>query len=159
MADLQDVMYKIYEPKTSFRFIFEVDGIDSFLVKSAARPQVQNGSITIPYINGERYIKGISKWSTIDLTIMDAIVPSGAQQAYAWILAHHESSTNRDGYAEFYQKDVTLKLLGPAGDVVEKWTLHRAWIENCNWNSLDYGNESAMDVQMSIKFDWAELHY
>lgn len=159
MADLQDIMYKVYEPKMNFRFLLELDGIDSFIVKSTSRPKINNGEVTISFVNGERYVKGKSKWEGIDLTIMDPIVPSGAQQVYAWIMAHHESSTNRDGYAEFYQRDITLKLLGPAGDVVEKWTLHRAFVTSADWQSLDYSSEDALNCNVSLKYDWAELHF
>ena len=40
-----------------------------------------------------------------------------------WVRLHHESVTGRDGYSDFYKKDITFNSLGPVGDKVEEWTL------------------------------------
>ena len=36
-----------------------------------------------------------------------------------WIREHHESVTGRQGYSDFYKRDITFNLLGPVGDIVE----------------------------------------
>ena len=40
-----------------------------------------------------------------------------------WVRTSHESITGRDGYADFYKKDIQCYLLGPVGDKIEQWTL------------------------------------
>jgi hypothetical protein len=40
-----------------------------------------------------------------------------------WVRLHHESVTGRDGYSDFYKKEITFNSLGPVGDKVEEWTL------------------------------------
>ena len=38
----------------------------------------------------------------------------------------------RDGYSDFYKKDITFNVLGPVGDKVEEWTLKGSYIQNTN---------------------------
>ena len=47
-----------------------------------------------------------------------------------WVRLSHESVTGRDGYSDFYKKDVTFNLLGPVGDVVEEWVLKSVYRES-----------------------------
>ena len=49
-----------------------------------------------------------------------------------WVRLHHESVTGRDGYSDFYKKDITFNSLGPVGDKVEEWTLKGTFIETVN---------------------------
>ena len=60
------------------------------------------------------------------MTLFDAITPSGAQSVMEWVRLHHESVTGRDGYSDFYKKDMTVNVLGPVGDVVSEWIIKGA---------------------------------
>ena len=44
-----------------------------------------------------------------------------------WVRTSHESLTGRDGYLDFYKKDVNFFMLGPVGDKIEQWTLKEAF--------------------------------
>ena len=46
-----------------------------------------------------------------------------------WVRLHHESVTGRDGYSDFYKKEIKFNLLGPVGDKVEEWTVHGPFIQ------------------------------
>jgi DNA-directed RNA polymerase subunit beta' len=37
-----------------------------------------------------------------------------------WVRLSHESVSGRDGYSDFYKKDLVLNCLGPVGDIVEE---------------------------------------
>ena len=50
-----------------------------------------------------------------------------------WVRLSHESVTGRDGYSDFYKKDVTFNVLGFVGDKVEEWTLKGTYITNHLW--------------------------
>ena len=54
-----------------------------------------------------------------------------------WVRLSHESVTGRDGYTDFYKKDVTINVLGPVGDKVEEWTLKR----NMDCTNATFGND------------------
>ena len=45
------------------------------------------------------------------------------QSVMEWVRTSHESLTGRDGYTDFYKKDVNFYMLGPVGDKIEQWTL------------------------------------
>ena len=110
------MFYTNYEPKVQNRFILEVDGLPSYLCKKVSRPQLECGEVVLDHINIIRKMKGKCKWGDITITMYDAIVPSGAQAVMEWVRTSHESVTGRDGYADFYKKDITINTLGPVGD-------------------------------------------
>ena len=40
-----------FEPKRQFRWVFAIEGIDAFLMKTAARPTISTEQVTLPFIN------------------------------------------------------------------------------------------------------------
>ena len=57
------------------------------------------------------------------LNLYDPVTPSGAQAVMEWARLAHESVTGRDGYSDFYKKELTLNQLGPVGDIVGEWII------------------------------------
>ena len=128
MADVlsfDKIFYTNFEPKLENRFIMEIDGIPSFMIKTANRPKIESEVVELDHINLKRKIKGKSNWTDITITLYDPIVPSGAQSVMEWIRSGHESITGRDGYADFYKKNIDFYMLGPVGDKVEPLRLYR----------------------------------
>ena len=76
-----------------------------------------------------------------------------------WIRLSHESVTGRDGYSDFYKKDVICKVLGPVGDVVEQWTLKGAFIQAANFNDLDFASSDPVDISVTLRYDYAILEF
>ena len=110
----------------------------------------------------KRKIKGKSEWADIEITLYDPIVPSGAQAVMEWVRLHHESVTGRNGYADFYKKDITIDVIGPVGDKVEQWTLKGAFIATANFNGtgLDWSNGGdALLINLTLAYDYAILQY
>ena len=130
--DPSEIMFTPFEPKTKNRFIMYIEGIPAYLIKTANRPQIQFEEIVLDHINVKRYIKGKGAWQPIDVTLYDPVVPSAAQGVMEWVRLSHESVTGRDGYSDFYKKDVTFNMLGPVGDVVEEWQLKGTYISEAN---------------------------
>ena len=126
MANLvneQELFFKAFEPKMANRFILYADGLPAYVVKGVARPSLTQDAKVLNHINVQRYVKGRTVWGAINMTLFDPIVPSSAQSVMEWVRLHHESVTGRDGYADFYKKDLTINVLGPVGDKVEEWIL------------------------------------
>ena len=155
MADLlspNEIMYTAYEPKVANRFIMYIEGIPAYIVKAASRPSIDQGELILDHINVERKLKGKSRWQDITVTLYDPVVPSGAQAVMEWVRLHHESVTGRDGYSDFYKKDLTVNILGPVGDVVSEWIIKGALITETsfgdyNWDTVDTAIEISMTVQ------------
>jgi len=154
-----DMLPNKFEPKRKFRWVFAIEGIDAFLMKTAARPQMQTTEQEIPFINSTRYLAGKTKFGTIACTLYDAIAPSGAQQVMEWVRTHYESVSGRSGYADFYKRDCQLKLLDPVGTVVELWDIKGAFITDAQFGDLDYGSEDPTEVSLTLRFDNCVLQY
>jgi len=164
MADLissNELFFVSFEPKVQNRFIMYIDGIPAYLIKAANRPTINNNPITLDHINLKRKLKGKSEWSDVEVTLYDPIVPSAAQACMEWVRLAHESVTGRNGYADFYKKDVTINVLGPIGDKVEEWQLKGAFPASVNFNgtALDWSSAEALTIQMTLSYDYAILQY
>ena len=163
MADFIDpneMFFTPFEPKLSNRFIMNIEGIPAFLVKTTGRPNITLNEVELNHINVKRYVKGRAEWQQLTVTLYDPIVPSGAQAVMEWVRLHHESVTGRDGYSDFYKKDITFNVLGPVGDKVEEWVLKGAMIQEANFNDLDYANGTdVVDITLTLGYDYAILQF
>jgi hypothetical protein len=153
-SNFKDAAYS-WEPKKQHQFIMQIAGIPAFLIKASAKPSLSNGEITLDHINVQRYVKGKSVWNSIAVTLYDAIVPSGAQSVMDWVRLHHESVTGRDGYSTMYKKDIQLQSLSPLGEIIEQWTLKNAFITETNFGSLDWSSEDVVNIELTLRYDWA----
>ena len=153
------IFYTPYEPKVQNRFIMTVDGIPSFIMKKVSRPQIDCGEVVLDHINIIRKVKGKCKWQDMTMTLYDPIVPSGAQAVMEWVRTAHESVTGRDGYSDFYKKNVTIDVLGPVGDKVEKWTIWGAYIKTAQFGDMDWSTETQVEIQLTLAMDYAVLEY
>ena len=159
LIDPNDIFFTPFEPKLKNRFIMQIDGIPAFLVKTMARPSVQFEAVTLDHINVKRYVKGKATWQPITVSLYDPIVPSGAQSVIEWVRLHHEAVTGRDGYSDFYKKDITFNVLGPVGDKVEEWTLKGAFIESADFSDLNYAEANPAEVSLTLRYDYAILQF
>ena len=159
LLDPSEIMYTAFEPKVANRFIMYIEGIPSYLIKAANRPGITFGDVVLDHINVERKLKGKGRWDDVTISLYDPIVPSGAQAVMEWVRLSHESVTGRDGYSDFYKKDITFNALGPVGDKVEEWTLKGAYIAAVNNGDFDWATEDAINIQLTLKYDYAILQF
>ena len=159
LIDPSEIMFTPFEPKVKHRFIMYIEGVHAYLIKAAARPQLTFEEIALDHINVKRYVKGKGDWQNLNITLYDAIVPSGAQAVMEWVRLHKESVTGRDGYSDFYKKDITINVLGPVGDKVEEWTLKGAWIKEANFGEMAWETNEPMDITLTLRYDYAILQF
>jgi len=160
LIDPTEAMFTAFEPKQPNRFIMYMDGIPSYLIRKVNRPEYTAAAVTMKHINTVRNVKGTSGWGDITMELYDPIVPSGAQAVMEWVRLHHESVTGRDGYSDFYKKDLTINVLGPVGDKVEEWTLKGAFITSAAFGDLGWENgDAALLITLAVKIDYAILQY
>ena len=115
-----EIFYTAFEPKQANRFILYMDGMPSYILKGVSAVTLNQGVVTLNHMNIERKVKGKSVWQDVTLTLFDPITPSGAQATMEWVRLGHESVTGRDGYSDFYKKDLRINVLGPVGDIVSE---------------------------------------
>ena len=159
LLEPQDIMFTPFEPKLKNRYIMQIDGINAYMIKNAKRPSIDSETVELEHMNVTRYVKGKSKWQPIDITLYDPVVPSAAQQVMEWVRLGHESVTGRDGYSDFYKKDITFNMLGPVGDVVEEWELKGAWCKSADFGEVAFEDNSPVEIAVNIVYDYAILKF
>ena len=157
---VNDLLPNKFEPKRKYRWVFAIEGIDAFLIKTASRPGFTFTETEIKYVNSMRYLAGRMKFDTISVTMHDPIAPSGAQQVVEWLRTHYESVSGRAGYADFYKRDCQLKLLDPVGTVIELWDLKGCFLTTAKYGDLSYDDDSSLlQVDLTLRFDNCVLQY
>jgi hypothetical protein len=154
-----DMLPNKFEPKRQHRWIFALEGIDSYLVTKANRPTITNSEKTIQWINSTRYLAGKFTFGDLSIELHDPIAPSGAQQVMEWIRTHQEMVSGRAGYADFYKRDCQLKMLDPVGTVVELWDFKGAFIKSATYNTVDYSSDEVLKISLTLKFDNCVLQF
>jgi hypothetical protein len=155
-----EIFFTAFEPKQANRFIMYVDGIPSYLIKEVGEISIENGEVILNHINTYRKVKGKSKWGDLSMTLFDPITPSGAQAVMEWVRLHHESVTGRDGYSDFYKKDLTINVLGPVGDIVSEWIIKGAFIKTAAFKGYNWDTENqAQDIALTVGMDYCVLNF
>jgi len=160
ILDANEIFFTAFEPKQANRFILYMDGVPSYLVKGVNAVTLTQGEVTLNHINVYRKVKGKTTWGNIQMTLFDPITPSGAQAVMEWVRLHHESVTGRDGYSDFYKKDLVLDVLGPVGDVVSEWIIKGALITEANFGDYNWDTENqAVNIQLTVTMDYCVLNF
>ena len=159
VLDPNEIFFTAFEPKQQNRFIMYIDGFPSYMVKGVGAVSLTQGSVPLNHINVQRYVKGKTVWNTIQFTLFDPITPSGAQAVMEWVRLHHESVTGRDGYSDFYKKDLTIQTLGPVGDIVSEWVLKGALINSADFGRYDWATETPIEISVTVAVDYCILNF
>jgi len=162
MADLlnaNEIFYTQFEPKVQMRFYLYIDGMQSYTIRKSDRPKLSQERKTLDHINVQRYYKGKTIWEPVTMELYDPVVPSAAQAVMEWIRLGHESVTGRDGYQDFYKKNITYNCLGPVGDKIEEWTLRGAFITSAEFGAGDFSVDDPMQISITVSYDFAVLEF
>ena len=154
-----EIFFTAFEPRVQNRFIMYIDGIPTYLIKKVQAPNLDTGEIVLDHINIYRKIKGKVRWGDMQLELYDPVTPSGAQLAMDWLRLSHESVSGRDGYSDFYKKDLTFNQLGPVGDIVGEWIIKGAFVKVLNFGDYDWSQDQAISIQCTIAMDYCVLNY
>ena len=159
ILDSTQMMFTAFEPKLQNRFLMSIEGIPAYLIKKISRPSITFGEVVLDHINVKRKIKGKANWDNIQCDLYDPVTPSGAQAVMEWVRLSHESVTGRDGYSDFYKKDIRFNALGPVGDIVEEWIMKGAYVQNANFGEMDWSVDTPVEITLTIRMDYAILNY
>jgi hypothetical protein len=159
ILNTNEMMFTAFEPKLQNRFLMFIDGIPAYLIKKISRPSISFNEVVLDHINVKRKIKGKANWENITCDLYDPVTPSGAQAVMEWVRLSHESVTGRDGYSDFYKKDIRFNALGPVGDVVEEWICKGAYVKQANFGDFDWSSDTPAAITITMRMDYAILNY
>jgi len=160
ILDQNQIFFTPFEPKQSNRFIVSIDGVPGYLVKGVSAISMTQTAVALNHINIQRYVKGKTVWGPITFTMYESITPSGAQAVMEWVRLGHESVTGRDGYSDFYKKDITFNAVGPVGDYVSEWVIKGAVITSVNFGDYSWEDDGALvNITVEVQPDYCVLNY
>ena len=155
-----EIFYTPFEPKQTNRFILYLDGIPAYLIKGVGAVSLTQTAVAINHINVQRYVKGKTIWNTIQFTMYESITPSAAQAVMEWVRLGHESVTGRDGYSDFYKKNIVFNAIGPVGDIVSEWRIMGAMITEVNFGDYNWDDDGTpVNIQVTVQPDYCILNY
>ena len=155
-----EIFYTAFEPKQTNRFILYMDGVPAYLIKGVGAVSLTQTAVAINHINVQRYVKGKTIWNTIQFTMYESITPSAAQAVMEWVRLGHESVTGRDGYSDFYKKNITFNVIGPVGDIVSEWKIMGAMITEVNFGDYNWDDDGTpVNIQVTVQPDYCILNY
>ena len=154
-------------PKLKYRFrvTFENFGSGSEVqeltkqVVSFARPTIQFEAIELPTYNSRIYVAGRHAWQSVACTLRDDSTGAVSKKIGSQVQKQFdffEMSSAASGVD--YKFTTSFEMLdgGNGGNealVLEKWELYGCYIENVNYQDMNYGTNEAMTIQMTLKFD------
>lgn len=155
-------------PKLQYRFRvnflnFGVDaGAGLSLTKQVvdcSRPQVNFPDITIPVYNSTLYLAGKYAWSPMSVNIRDdagGTVARAVGQQIQKQLDFVEQASAATGQDYKFQTNIEILDGGNGAStpvVLEAWELYGCFLQNANYNTLNYATSEVVTISLSIRFD------
>ena len=159
---------KNIEPKRKFRWLLYLSGMPQFIVKQVKKPEYKVANQAHQFLNYEFYYPGKVTWSPINFTIVDPVQPDSTQSLYnilsaaGYVIpsAYAQATPKTISKADMVSSlggQIQIVQLDPAGRAIETWTLNNPLIESASFDTLDYNSDDLLNIQVSIKYDWATL--
>ncbi len=170
------------EPKRKHRFILRIpdlivpDGplegqaFPEYLAKSVTKPSYTVGTTDHKFLGNTYYYPGAVTWNDVTAVIVNSTTPDGNQLLYSALQQmgylkpdiqedifnnNLDPSTPNKAAALATLGQVEFEELSGTGGTLGTWKLQNAFITNVTFGDLDYAGEDLLDIQMTIKYDWA----
>ena len=158
------------DPKRAYRFLVTLpnfDGGATWYAKSATKPKFNVTNQEHKYINHTFNYPGRVTWDTVTVTLVDPVDPNAARQvaeilgASGYSIPASENAnitTVNKKQATEALSTVTITQIGETDqDILEEWRLQQCWVEAASFSELSYESEDLSTVELTLRFDWAEL--
>ena len=128
-------------------------------VVSFARPTVQFEAIELPTYNSRIYVAGRHAWTAVATTLRDDATGQVSKLIGQQVQKQFDFFEMSSAAAGIDYKFMTRFQMLDGGNgnnaptVLEEWELYGCYLENVNYQEMNYGTNEAMTIQMTIKFD------
>lgn len=163
------------EPKRQFRFILQLSPIESYVITKVNRPSFDVGEAEHKFINHTFYYPGRVTWQDVTFSLVDAVMPDSTGILMKMLMASgYRFPTNTVNASRTISKVEAVSAVGsclihvlsngdtadpskPDVEHLETWTLKNPWIKSVNMGDLDYGSDEILSMDVTLKYDWAQL--
>lgn len=164
------------EPKRKYRFLLSFNGIPQWIVKTTGKPNFSVTESEHNFINYKFYYPGRLEWDEVSITLVDPVDPDASHTMLQLIensgyVAPHNFLNDPQGRGKasnvvtFSKKRAVdavggrmfIHMIDEDGAPIETWSLYNPWIKSVNFGDLDYESDELVNVELSIRYDWADL--
>ncbi len=124
-------------------------------VQNVGRPKITYEEIIIDSYNSRSYLQGKHAWEQITVTVRDDITNQVAKSVGSQVqrqVNHFQQTTPAAG--SDYKFDMQIEILdGVNAGASEVWFLEGCFLTNVDYGSLNYANNDAVQVALTIQYD------
>jgi hypothetical protein len=150
----------VYQPKRKDQWYVEFagpEGIQKAALKSTGLPGGSFNNIEVDFINLKYNFPGKWTWDTVEMTLRDFVGQNTTALIYNWWRSSvFNPQTGKQAYGNILKTDITIILLSPAGEEIEKWTLVAAYPEAVKYGDVDYSDDGERELNVTWRYDRAE---
>ena len=154
-------------PKLKYRFraVFENFGVSTprtELTKQVidfTRPSVSFDEITVDVYNSKLYLAGKHAWEMVQVNLRDDASGQVARLVGEQLQKQLDFMEQASAASGIDYKFTTKCEILDGGNgavqpiVLETWELYGCFLQNVNYNDLNYGSSEPVTISMSIRFD------
>jgi hypothetical protein len=167
------------EPNRKNRWVLEFSndagkiGVLVYALKKCQAPSYKINKITHKFANHNFYYPGRVEWNTIPITfasvtendatklIYDVLGAGGYLDPRAIFVSNNTATYSfleKNRYSNALSpQGVILKQLKADGTTSNKWTINKPFFTDLKFGTLDYNSEEIVDIECTMRFDWAQL--
>lgn len=153
----------ILMPKVKWKFRVRVfnfgpvaGGIDlTQQVVTCGKPQIAQDAVEVHSYNSIAYYAGKHRWQAVEVAVRDDVTNAVSSLVGHQIqkqMNHFEQTSALSG--QNYKFQMFIEQMDGGNDaVIEQWVLEGCFLESTNYDSLDYSNNDAVMITMSVRYD------
>jgi len=153
------------QPKRQFRWLMEINGIPSWIVKKVNKPSFEISEATHKYLNHTFYYPGGIEYQKSEITLVDPLSPDATalilqiltDSGYRIPVTDEVTNTLSKASAVRALGEVRISQLDAGGAEVDAFTFVNAWISSAKFGDLDYEGDGLIDLTMSIRYDFVTM--
>jgi len=157
-----------YEPQRSTNYWIHIYGLDDLGLKNNATDEItlcvnkidgidySVGSIEVPYGNTKVKFAGLPEFKDINIVFNDFIGKNTQEILSKWFALVFNPDTQVIGRASRYKKSGQIIETAPDGSMERSWTLYGAWPSNLSIDGHEYGSDSQVKINMTLKVDYVK---
>tara|TARA_R110000765_G_scaffold41777_2_gene88794 strand:+ start:1021 stop:1578 length:558 start_codon:yes stop_codon:yes gene_type:complete len=158
-------------PKRKYRFKVEFTGIApteaglglAWYAKTCDKPEITVKTGEVNYMAHKFYYPGTVEWNEINLVLVDPAGDTDVASATSDLLERmgYVGPQNASTAVQLPTKSQAFELkiiqINAVGEPIETWTLKNAICTKLGFGQLDYSSEDLSEINMSFRYDWAEI--
>ena len=173
------------EPKRAHRWLLNIpnlvshdgDAYAQYLAKSITKPAFTISETEHKFLGNTFYYPGAVTWDPVTATIVNSLSPNGDKLLFEALykMGYFDPNDQEGAIFQIPQQNLgpgtvnKLSAAGPEGvfnglEIIEingmgarvgTWELKNAWLTNAKFGDLDYGAEDLLNIELTIRYDYA----